>query len=65
VITVTPTKQRALNLCEKLQRAGLAFKRFWLTDLAAVSPDQPARILEKVFFTPKDSQDGALYSFRD
>src|SRR5713101_206040 len=25
VVTVTPTKQRALNLCEKLQKAGFAF----------------------------------------
>ena len=65
VITVTPTKQRALNLCEKLQKAGFAFKRFWFTDLSPISVDEPARILEKVFFTPKDFQDGALYSFRD
>src|SRR5216683_1562587 len=37
VITVTPTKQRAQNLCQKLRNAGLAFKRFWFTDLDAVS----------------------------
>jgi hypothetical protein len=63
VITVTPTKQRALNLCQKLQDTGLAFKRFWFTDLGAISPDEPTRFLEKMFFTPKDFQDGALYSF--
>src|SRR5712692_8892201 len=51
VITVTPTKQRALNLCEKLQKAGMALKRFWFTDLASISSDEPARILERVFFT--------------
>jgi hypothetical protein len=55
VITMTPTRQRAINLCEKLQRAGLASKRFWFTDLAPVLPDEPVGILEKVFFTPKDS----------
>jgi hypothetical protein len=65
VITVTPTKQRAMNLCEKLQKAGLASGRFWFTDLAAVSPEEPARILDKVFFTPRDYQDGVLYGFRE
>jgi len=29
VITVTPTRQRALNLCEKLRNAGFGSKRFW------------------------------------
>jgi Replication-relaxation len=65
VITVTPTKQRAMNLCEKLQKAGLAFKRFWFTDLGAVSPDDPMRIFERVFFTPGDFEQGTLYSLRD
>jgi hypothetical protein len=65
VITVTPTKQRALNLCQKLRKAGLAFNRFWFTDLGPISTDDPSRILEKVFFTPKDFEEGALYSFRD
>jgi len=65
VITVTPTKQRALNLCKKLQDAGLASARFWFTDLEPISSDEPARVLEKIFFTPKDFQDGASYSFRD
>ncbi|HEV3374560.1 MAG TPA: hypothetical protein VG051_02590 [Candidatus Acidoferrum sp.] len=64
-MTVTPTKQRAMNLCGKLRKTGLASGRFWFTDLAAVSPEEPARILEKVFFTPKDFEQGALYSFRD
>ncbi len=65
VITVTPTKQRAMNLCEKLRKAGLAFKRFWFTDLGAISPEYPARILKKLFSTPKDFEEGALYSFHD
>jgi len=32
VVTVTPTEQRALNLCRKLRNTGLASKRFWFTD---------------------------------
>ncbi len=63
VVTLTPTKQRAVNLCHKLRKAGLAFKRFWFTDLSPVSLDEPARILDRVFFTPKDFQAGSLYSF--
>jgi hypothetical protein len=65
VITVTPTKQRALNLCQMLQKAGLAFKRFWFTDLGSVSADEPTGILERIIFTPKDFEQGVLYSFRD
>jgi hypothetical protein len=65
VITVTPTKKRAVNLCEKLRNVGLASKRFWFTELAVVSPDDPARLLEKVFFTPKDFCEGTVYGFRD
>jgi hypothetical protein len=65
VITVTPTKQRSVNLCDKLRNAGLASKRFWFTDLAMVSTDDPARLLEKVFFTPKDFCEGVAYSFQD
>ncbi len=65
VITVTLTKQRALNLCRKLQDAGLASKRFWFTDLSAISTNEPSRILEKVFVTPRDFREGALYSLRD
>ena len=65
MITVTPTKQRALNLCQKLQKEGLAFKRFWFTDLDPVTPGEPMRILEKIFFTPKDFEQGVLYGFRD
>jgi len=48
-----------------LQKAGLAYKRFWFTDLDLVSLGEPASILEKEFFTPKDFEQGALYSFRD
>jgi hypothetical protein len=65
VITVTPTKQRALNLCHKLHKAGLAFNRFWFTDLDSVSADEPTGILKKLFFTPKDFHEGVLYSLRD
>jgi len=65
VVTVTPTRKRAENLCRKLANAGLASARFWFTDLASVSPDEPGRILEKVFFTPRDFEDGVFYGFRD
>jgi hypothetical protein len=65
VITVTPTKRRALNLCRKLQNAGLASTRFWFTDLELVSHDEPLRILEPIFFSPKDFHEGVLYSFRN
>jgi hypothetical protein len=65
VITVTPTKQRALNLCKKLRNAGLGSTRFWFTDFEPISPDEPMKILEKVFFTPKDFHEGALYGLRD
>lgn len=64
VITVTPTRQRALNLCEKLRSLGFASKRFWFADLDAISTDE-SRILAKIFFTPNDFDEGALYSFRD
>src|SRR5258708_14285325 len=65
VITVTPTKQRAVNLCHKLRNAGLASQRFWFTDLSVISPDDPARFLERVFFTSKDFCEGAVYGFRE
>ena len=65
VITVTSTKQRALNLCGKLRKAGLDSSRFWFTDIGSVSPDEPGRILEKIFFTSKDFEEGPLYSLRD
>ena len=65
VITVTPTRQRALNLCQKLRKAGLGYNRFWFTDLDSVSLEEPASIVKKIFFTPKDFEEGALYSFRD
>jgi hypothetical protein len=32
----------------------------WFTDLAAVSPEEPARTLEQVFLTPKDFDKGVL-----
>jgi len=65
VITVAPTKQRAENLCRKLAEAGLSSARFWFTDVASISPDEPATILEQVFFTPKDAVEGTRYGFRD
>lgn len=65
VITIAPTRQRALNLCEKLRNAGLSSKRFWFADLATVCNEDRAGILEKVFFTSQDYQDGVLYGFRE
>lgn len=65
VITVTPTKQRAINLCRKLNNAGLGFKRFWFTSMESMSMEEPARVLDKIFFTPKDFEEGTLYGFRD
>jgi hypothetical protein len=43
----------------------LASARFWFTDLTAVSPDEPVRILEKIFLTPKDFEAGILHGFGD
>jgi hypothetical protein len=65
VITVTPTRQRALNLCRKLQDAGIASKRFWFASIEPISHDEPERILEKIFCTPKDHREGVLYGFGD
>lgn len=65
VITVTPTTQRALDLCEKMRKAGLASKRFWFTDLTQVSADEPAKILEPIFLAPKDFEERVFCSFRD
>jgi len=65
VITVTPTRQRALNLCRKLQDAGLASKGFWFASIEPISPDELERLLEKIFCTPKDYQAGARYGFGD
>jgi hypothetical protein len=65
VITIAPTKQRALNLCQKLRTEGLALKRFWFSDMDSVFHDEPRGVLEKVFLTPKDFEEGARYSLRD
>ena len=65
VITVTPTKQRALNLCQKLREAGFVSKRFLFTDLEPVNPDGPASILDKIFVTPKDFDQETAYSLVD
>jgi hypothetical protein len=48
--------------CEKLREAGLGPKRFMFTDTESISPDAPAKILEQIFVTPKDSELGTLYS---
>lgn len=65
VLTVTPTHERAANLCRSLVDADppLASKRFWFTDANHVSLDRPAEILEEIFFTPKDLSESILYSF--
>jgi hypothetical protein len=39
--------------------------RVWFTDLDSVSANDPTGILDRIFFTPKDFEEGALYSFRD
>jgi hypothetical protein len=65
VLTVTPTHERAANLCRSMVDADppLTSKRFWFTDASRVSLDRPAEILEEIFFTPKDVSEGILYSF--
>ncbi len=65
VITITPTEQRALNLCRKLQDAGLASKRFWFGSIEPISADEPVRMPDNLFVTPKDFHNGVLYSLRD
>jgi len=64
VITVTPTKQRALNLCRKLQEAGIDSGRFWFTDMSHVLLERPGEIVDNIFLTPKDYAEGLLHSFR-
>lgn len=55
----------AVNLCEKLREAGLNSKRFLFTDIEPIDPDNPAKILDKIFLTPKDFQEGTVHSFFD
>jgi hypothetical protein len=62
VLTVTPTRERAENLCRSVVEADLGFERFWFTE-SHISLERPAEILEKIFFTPKDVSEGILYSF--
>jgi len=62
VLTITPTRERALNLCQTMKECELPFKRFWFTDASHVSLEAPAQILDKIFFTPKDFEQGILYS---
>jgi hypothetical protein len=64
VLTITPTRERAMNLCQAMKERELPFKRFWFTDASHVSLERPAEILEKIFFTPKDFGEGILYSLR-
>lgn len=63
VITIVPTYQRAVNLCSKLREVELNFKRFWFTDFSRYSLQRPEGILERIFITPKDHDESALYSF--
>jgi len=65
LVSVVPTRERAVNLCRKVGEGGLAFKRFWFTDFSRYSLDRPAQILEKIFITPRDYRQGVLYSFLD
>ena len=44
---------------------GPVFNRFWFTDFDSVSANEPTGILERIFFSPKDFEEGALYGFRD
>jgi hypothetical protein len=44
---------------------GLEFSRFMFTDLEPVDPGSPTRILEKIFVTPKDYDQGTPYSLVD
>jgi hypothetical protein len=64
VLTVTPTRERALNLCRALAdpERKLGLKRFWFTNASHVSLETPAQILEKIFFTPKDYAQGISHS---
>lgn len=65
VIIITPTLARSVNLCEKLREADFLTKRFWFTHRPAYSINQPATILDKIFYTPKDFTAGNLYSLAD
>ncbi len=67
VVTITPTRERAENLCRSMAEAkegDLKRKRFWFTDETHISLERPAEILEKIFFTPDDFARGILYSLR-
>ena len=64
VITLTPTRERAQNLCQAMGERELGFKRFWFTDAGHVSLERPTEILENIFFTPRDLSEGILYSLR-
>jgi len=56
-------KNMEMKTLRKLQEAGVASKRFWFTDLDSASPGESARILEKIFSTPKDFEEGTFYGF--
>lgn len=49
----------------ELRDAGFGTKRFWFASSEPMSPDNPAKMLDKIFFTPRDLEEGALYGFRD
>ena len=65
-LVVTPTSERAVNLCRSLADGvpPLASKRFWFTNATHVSLDRPSEILEEIFFTPADISDGLRKSLR-
>lgn len=65
VIFVLPTLQRCLNFCSKVQEAHLATKAVWITASSVYSLQQPERVLEKIFVTPRDFAQQALYSLAD
>lgn len=60
VLTVTPTAQRAANLCAKLVAAELNVKRFFFTDLTCYSLETPASVLRPIWRTPSGEERHSL-----
>lgn len=50
---------------EELRDSGLASKRFWFASMEHISRDEPAKSLEKIFFTSKDFEEGAVCGIRE
>lgn len=65
VIFVLPTMQRVMNFAQKLHDRELPFKRFWLTDSSALELNEPQRIFQPVFLTPRNFHQERRYSFLD